>query len=130
MFMGGCNNCGLVMDLTWPRLRRIYANREYAGPNDLISDRYNSVTLRFLTSFSQIFMLLTFVAIEWNVVAVVVPGITQGDFESGNSAVWFLATFVLACEFVGGMTSVAITDSIQMCATLPIISDPDPFRRV
>jgi hypothetical protein len=22
MFMGGCNNCGLVMDLTWPRLRR------------------------------------------------------------------------------------------------------------
>ena len=43
MFMGACNNVGILMNLTWPRYRRVYANRDYAGPNDIISDRYNSV---------------------------------------------------------------------------------------
>ena len=80
----------------------------------MISDRYNSVTLKLLTSGAQLFMLQTLVAIEWNIISTVVPGMTEGDVD-GNTTVWFLATFVLTCEFLGGMTSVAISDSIQMC---------------
>ena len=95
----------------------------------MISDRYNSVTLKLLTSGAQLFMLQTLVAIEWNIISTVVPGMTEGDVD-GNTTVWFLATFVLTCEFVGGMTSVAISDSIQMCATLFITSDPDPLCRI
>jgi hypothetical protein len=79
----------------------------------MISDRFNSVTLKLLLSGSSLFMLLTLIAIEWNVVASIVPGMTDGDVDA-NSTVWFLATFILACEMLGGMTAVAISDSIQM----------------
>ena len=34
---------------------------------------------------------------------------------SANGVVWFLAMFIYACETVGGMESVALTDAVQCC---------------
>lgn len=112
-YMGACNNVGIVMNLTWPRFRRIFANRNYQGPNDMVSDRYNSVTMKLLSCGLSAFQSLVFVAIEWQVVELVIPGLLKGDLE-GKAVVWFLATLVLLCEFIGGMTSVAMSDAIQM----------------
>ena len=39
---------------------------------------------------------------------------TRAGDVNGTVIVYFLATFVLCCEFVGGMTSVALSDAVQM----------------
>jgi Na+/proline symporter len=113
-WIGACLMCAQTMQLTWPRLQRIYSARGYTGPNDLISDRYNSRSLRLLTSLFGVFQLFMFSVMEWSALYLIVPIITDGDID-GKAAVWFLATIVLICEFIGGMTSVAITDAIQCC---------------
>ena len=97
--MCAVRHAGFLMNITWPRFRRIFVNRDYQGPSDMISDRYNSLTLRLMSSFASCFFMVFFLAIEWQIVAAVVPGMTGGSLN-GKTVVFFLATCANALIFV------------------------------
>lgn len=58
-----------------------------------------------------------FCVVEWFTLKHVLASLTGWNDAGADAAVWLLACFVVCCEFVGGMTSVATTDALQ-CAIL------------
>ena len=117
MMLANCANG--TMNVLWPSVCRLIKHRQYLGPNDFSSDRFNSQILRMYTSLSGIFGTWVTLVIEWIVLKVVATWMFQRQIEAGwlsaNAVVWGLVIFIYACEWAGGMESVAVTDAVQCC---------------
>ena len=78
-----------------------------------MKDFFESRTVLLLTSIAGNMSMMFICIVEWFTLRLVLGSLTGWSKTATNGAVWFLATFVITCEFVGGMTSVATTDAIQ-----------------
>lgn len=96
----------------WPRLGGLARKRNWLSPNDFMSDRFNSKSLRLLTSVCGCTQLLFITAIEWMALNTMLTVLVDGDMDP-KACVWILAGIVFVCEMMGGMNSVALTDAVQ-----------------
>ena len=87
------------MAFFWPRLGALARGRNWMSPNDFISDRYNSKTLRLLSTWCGCVQLLLLTAIEWMALTTMLEVLVEGDMKPA-AAVWLLATIVFICEMV------------------------------
>lgn len=116
-FMMMCTWIGSTMNIIWPPICRLMKYRNYLGPNDFVSDCFNSHICRLFCSFSGLFSTWCLLVIEWIVLKMVASWMFRPQIESdaitSEGVVWMLVAFIYACETVGGMESVAITDAVQ-----------------
>jgi hypothetical protein len=119
MWISGCSWCGGSMNVFLPRCREIMSARNYVSPNDYLSDRYNNQLITGLGVLCSTFQMLMLTALEWAALKTVMLAVVgQDKGETANIWVWFFGTFIFACECMGGMASVALTDAIQACLLL------------
>ena len=97
-----------------PRLRRISSVRNYLSPGDFFMDRYDSVPLKFLTSLSLCLPQVLYLAVQFHSLAALVVALTNGELNF-NVIIYVSVFILLALEALGGMRSVAYTDTVQGC---------------
>jgi len=97
---------------TAPRMRKASLVRNHQSPCDFITDRFGSQLLRY-----TVFLLMlvpTLIYLSAQLVALSDKFNDLFGIDHGNhTAVILIATFILLLEFLGGLTVVAYTDSIQ-----------------
>ncbi|MBI4444797.1 MAG: sodium:solute symporter family protein [Acidobacteria bacterium] len=86
--------------------------RGYITPVEFFVDRYQSQALKLLILVVWIGFNLPFLAIQWTSAGYTLRGLTQGAI-SFPAGVVFLTLFTIAYVFLGGMKSVAWTDTFQ-----------------
>lgn len=107
-------SCALVMGYfgsAW-RLRKTGLIRNHASPVDFITDRYQSQVLRYTIFFLQVFSALIYLAAQ----VVSIKQTFNDIFEIDPNSVYpviIIMLLILMFEWLGGLSSVAITDSIQ-----------------
>jgi Na+/proline symporter len=111
--------------LTTPRCRRMAAYRHYNSPVDRFIDRFDNriLTWTILTLMvgSQICYIMTQINSARQILTTVGGGVYNWD---PKAATWVMFYLILICEWVGGFSAVAITDSMQstiMVVTLILI---------
>eukprot|EP01047_Picozoa_sp_COSAG01_P022719 COSAG01_NODE_1359_length_10584_cov_133.767668_9_plen_247_part_00 len=100
-----CNSFTFTSIFIWPLLARLTNGRNYLGPNDFTADRFQSFTVRFLTSFGGGFSSYMILTIEWMILKLIASWLFGG---TGATATWLLAIFIFSCETLGGMNSVPL----------------------
>ena len=108
------------------RMRKASVVRNHSSPSDFITDRYQSNCLRYTIVFLQTIPSLFYLVAQ----VVAIKNTFNAMFNLDPEASWpsVLIMFLILCfEFAGGLSSVAITDSIQAFViilsfvTLPIV---------
>lgn len=112
---------GIVMGYfgTGLRLRKASLIRNHQSPVDFITDRYQSQLLRYTVVFLQVLPTLIYLAAQ----VIAIKGTFNSIFEldpDSTYAVIIIMALILVFEWVGGLNSVALTDSIQ--AVVMVIS--------
>ena len=105
-----CNTFTYMSSIIAPVATRLIWSRNYLGPNDFPADRYNSKVCRVITSLVGGYSSFMVITIEWIILKVISQWLFGG---TGKIPTWCLGMFVLGCETLGGMNSVAFTDAIQ-----------------
>ena len=105
-----CNTFTYMSSIIAPVATRLIWSRNYLGPNDYPADRYNSRTVVIITSLIGGYSSFMIVTIEWIILRVISMWLFGG---TGKFPTWCFGIFILICESMGGMNSVAITDAIQ-----------------
>ena len=122
-FLMICTFIGSFMNIVLPPLGRFCKERNYLGPNDFASDRFNSRIVTIFSSLGGMFSSYVVLVIEWIMLKTVASWLFRDQIEDGNLSpemvVWGLGLFIYACETIGGMESVALTDAVQ-CSFLVI----------
>ena len=95
-----------------PRLRALSLSRSYSSPVDFISDRYHSENLRLLISLCLVISNMIYIAGQFSAIADLVETITQSQIPGYAGAI-FMGVVILALEFLGGLKSVMLTDTLQ-----------------
>ena len=113
-----CNCFTYMATFIYPTLSRLGRGRNYLGPNDFTSDRYNSSLCRAIASFGGGFSAYMVLTIEWIILKLITSWLFGG---TGNLPTWCLGVFILVCESLGGMNSVALTDALQARCPLDIV---------
>ena len=113
MWISGCSWCGGTFNLVIPRIREIMRGRNYVSPNDFMTDRYNNKIVTAMGALCSSFQQLMICCIEFGALKFVILSIS-GDEAIAQALSWFLGMFVFTCECMGGMSSVALTDAIQL----------------
>jgi Na+/proline symporter len=94
------------------RLRKASLIRNHQSPTDFITDRYQSQVLRYTVAIMQAVTSVIYVSAQ--VVALRTSFNGLFDIDPSNPwAVVIIFAFILLFEWVGGLASVALTDSIQ-----------------
>jgi SSS family solute:Na+ symporter len=94
------------------RLRKASLIRNHQSPVDYITDRYQSQLLRYTMVFLQVVPTVIYMAAQ----VVALKGTFNSIFEldpDSNYPVIIIMILILIFEWVGGLNSVALTDSIQ-----------------
>jgi Na+/proline symporter len=94
------------------RLRKAGAERNHSSPVDFITDRYQSQILRYTIVFLQILPTLLYLAVHIIAIRRAFNGVI-GIGPNNNLPVILITAFLLGSELIGGLSSVAITDTIQ-----------------
>lgn len=105
---------GIVMGYfgTGLRLRKASLIRNHQSPVDFITDRYQSQVLRYTIVFLQVLPTLIYLAAQ----VIAIKGTFNSIFEldpDSNYPVIIIMALILVFEWIGGLNSVALTDSIQ-----------------
>jgi len=97
---------------TQPRMRRASLVRHHQSPCDFITDRFRSQLLRYTILFLMLCPSIIYLAAQ-----LISLSDTFNDLFSishdDHTAVICIAIFILLLEFIGGLSVVAYTDSIQ-----------------
>ena len=94
------------------RLRKTSLIRNHQSPVDFITDRYQSQLLRYTVVFLQVLPTIIYLAAQ----VIAIKGTFNSIFELNPDTsypVIIIMTLILIFEWVGGLNSVALTDSIQ-----------------
>lgn len=94
------------------RLRKASMVRNHQSPVDMITDRYQSQYLRFTIVAIQVMTSLIYLAAQ----VIALKSTFNSMFEIKNNANWpviIIMGIILIFEWMGGLSSVALTDSIQ-----------------
>lgn len=118
-WMPVCNTFTWFCAFTWPMLARLGNGRNYLGPNDFCADRYQSFTVRFMSSIGGGFSSFMVLTIEWMILKLITSWLFGG---TGNFPTWCLAIFIFGCETIGGMNSVRPTT--RVCVLSPLLLPP------
>lgn len=95
-----------------PRLYRLSRENEFLTPGDFVFHRFQSQTLRILVTLLMVYALCNFTLAQMRTLGTAFAGISQGRVPMWVGVVG-LALVMLVYESLGGMRSVAWTDSIQ-----------------
>uniref|UniRef100_A0A0G4H4F6 Sodium/solute symporter n=1 Tax=Chromera velia CCMP2878 TaxID=1169474 RepID=A0A0G4H4F6_9ALVE len=95
-----------------PRLQLLTKVRGYLSPTDFFADRYRSFFLHKLVSLTFLVPLACYTVAQFKAMGTTVEGISNGRISSflGASA---LTVLLLLYESLGGLTAVALTDTVQ-----------------
>jgi Na+/proline symporter len=94
------------------RLRKSSLLRNHQSPVDFITDRYQSQLLRYTVVFLQVLPTLIYLAAQ----VIAIKGTFNSIFELNPDSVYpvvIIMALILIFEWVGGLNSVALTDTIQ-----------------
>jgi Na+/proline symporter len=94
------------------RLRKASIIRNHQSPVDFITDRYQSQLLRYTIVFLQVLPTLIYLAAQ----VIAIKGTFNSIFELDPDATYpviLIMVLILIFEWLGGLNSVALTDSIQ-----------------
>lgn len=94
------------------RIRRAGLLRNHQSPTDLITDRYQSQVLRYTTLLLQLLPSIVYLAAQIIAIKVTFNSIFNLDPDAAYPVVIIMLCIVLF-EWLGGLSSVAITDSVQ-----------------
>lgn len=97
------------------RLRKAGSLRNHSTPVDFITDRYQSQLLRYTIVILQIVPTVIYLAVQVISIQRTFNNIFGFD-SSAKSPTILIMLLILAFEFIGGLSSVAITDTIQAFA--------------
>ena len=107
---------GISMSIVNPRLRRLSVVRDYESPGDFIMDRYNSIGMKCVACFCMCAPQILYLAVQFHALTSLIIFSTKADASSMPSFVSWVVVgifLLLFFEVVGGMRSVAYTDSVQ-----------------
>jgi Na+/proline symporter len=106
------------------RLRKASMLRNHQSPVDFITDRYQSQLLRYTIVFLQVLPTIIYLAAQ----VIAIKGTFNSIFELDADAAYpviIVMLLIVMFEWVGGLSSVAITDSFQaIVMTLSFIIIP------
>jgi len=94
------------------RLHKISKLRNHSSPVDFITDRYQSQTLRYVIVFLQVLPTIIYLAAQ----VVAIKSTFNNIFGLDPNVAWptiLIMGLILVFEFVGGLNSVALTDTAQ-----------------
>ena len=94
------------------RLRKASMVRNHQSPVDMITDRYQSQYLRFTIVAIQVMTSVIYLAAQ----VIALKSTFNSMFEIQNDANWpviIIMIIIIIFEWMGGLASVALTDSIQ-----------------
>uniref|UniRef100_A0A0G4IAJ3 Sodium/solute symporter n=1 Tax=Chromera velia CCMP2878 TaxID=1169474 RepID=A0A0G4IAJ3_9ALVE len=95
-----------------PRIVLLTRKRGYLSPSDFFADRYRSFVLHKLVSLTFLVSLSIFTVAQFSAMGTTVEGLSNGRISSlvGAAA---LSVLLLLYEAMGGLTAVALTDTLQ-----------------
>lgn len=94
------------------RIWRLGKSKGYITPTEFFFDRFPSHGLKILILSIWIFFNLPFLAIQWTAAGYTLSGLSNGTIPFATGVV-LLTTFTVAYVWLGGMKSVAWTDTFQ-----------------
>uniref|UniRef100_A0A7S2XU93 Uncharacterized protein n=2 Tax=Attheya septentrionalis TaxID=420275 RepID=A0A7S2XU93_9STRA len=97
---------------TGPRLRKAGLVRNHQSPVDFMTDRYSSQILRYTTVFLMLFPTIIYLVAQ----VTAIKSTFNSVFRLDEDAAWpviLIMFIILIFEWVGGLTSVALTDGVQ-----------------
>ena len=95
-----------------PQLYRLSRENQFLTPGDFIYHRYQSQALRIMVTLIMVYALANFTLAQMRTLGTAFAGISQGRIPMWAGVVG-LALVMLVYESLGGMRSVAWTDTIQ-----------------
>jgi len=120
--VAGCFGTGL-------RLRKCSNLREHQSPVDFITDRFQSQLLRYTIVFLQVFPGTLYLTAQ----VIAIKGTFNGIFELDPDTAYpviIIMLLILGFEWAGGLSSVAICDTIQaVVMTLSFIVIPSVIKK-
>jgi SSS family solute:Na+ symporter/sodium/pantothenate symporter len=118
-WMGAILCIAIGSTLTNARVRRLSVVRNYLSPGDFFMDRYNSVAIKFIASLSMCIPQLLYLAVQFHSLAAMLNQLSykQLDFYW---MVFLSMILILVFEALGGMRSVAYTDTVQACVMVAV----------
>mmetsp|Transcript_11220 Transcript_11220/g.24297 ORF Transcript_11220/g.24297 Transcript_11220/m.24297 type:complete len:771 (-) Transcript_11220:263-2575(-) len=94
------------------RLRKSSNIRNHQSPVDFITDRYQSQFLRYMIVFLQVVPAIIYLAAQVRAIKGTFNSMFELDADT-NWPVVLIMAIILIFEIVGGLNSVALTDSLQ-----------------
>ncbi|KAL3916705.1 MAG: hypothetical protein SGILL_005057 [Bacillariaceae sp.] len=94
------------------RLRQASEIRNHQSPVDFITDRYQSQVLRYTVVFLQVLVSIIYLAAQVVAMKSTFNSIFELDPDT-NCVVVIVMFLILMFEWVGGLSSIALTDAIQ-----------------
>lgn len=92
---------------------------QYVTPSELLGDRYQSVPLAVVSALASVIFLIPYSAVQLIGIGKLLEGISGGSIAFSTGVI--LATiFAVTWAYIGGMRSVAWTDSLQAAVMLVV----------
>ena len=112
---------GVSVSIVNPRMRRLSIFRNYESPGAFIMDRYNDVKVKFVAITCMCVPQLLYLGVQFHALTSLIMFTTQSATiytkkdDMGSFVMWVLVgiALLLFFEVIGGMRSVAYTDSVQ-----------------
>jgi Na+/proline symporter len=112
---------GVSVSIVNPRMRRLSIFRNYESPGAFIMDRYNDVKVKFVAITCMCVPQLLYLGVQFHALTSLIMFTTKSatnftkEDDMGSFVMWVLVgiALLLFFEVIGGMRSVAYTDSVQ-----------------
>ena len=112
---------GVSVAIVNPRMRRLSIFRNYESPGAFIMDRYNDVKVKFVAIICMCVPQLLYLGVQFHALTSLIMFTTKSatnftkEDDMGSFVMWVLVgiALLLFFEVIGGMRSVAYTDSVQ-----------------
>lgn len=102
----------MAYNILVPRQRMIFQHRDYVSPTDFAADRFNSNTMRAMLSIVNLFAGICYVTAQFKALGDVISTVTHDDWDR-QTLRWLLMVFMFACEVLGSMSAVLMSDFVQ-----------------
>ncbi|KAK3252860.1 hypothetical protein CYMTET_37865 [Cymbomonas tetramitiformis] len=108
--------CASIL-VVYPRLRPVSTDRGYFSPAQFITDRFHSRMLSVLCAVTLVIPQVIYIVVQVFSLRTTVDAVTEGEIDGRYAAIIF-SVLILFYEMIGGLRSVALTDSIQSVVML------------
>eukprot|EP00978_Attheya_sp_CCMP212_P006957 scaffold16242_cov55-Attheya_sp.AAC.4 len=114
---------------TGPRLRKAGLVRNHQSPADFMTDRYCSQILRYTVVFLMLFPSIIYLVAQVTAIKSTFNSIFRLDVDAAWPVI-LIMFIILIFEWVGGLTSVALTDGVQgIIMTVAFMAIPIVIKR-